>query len=145
MEKEQGNFTAALSYARELYERNRSDDEGNLTYISALIDVKRYDEAARMIESRIGSAAGGVLKSRYFFLRSQTRANEDLIMSDLRSSLFEDPRNLNAIIATFEIYHRRGDERQAVYYLRQALALAPDNLRLKRYEIEYAPDLRGTY
>jgi hypothetical protein len=38
----------------------------------------------------------------------------------------------------FEVYHRRKDERRAVYYLKQALAIAPDNPRLKRYEREYA-------
>jgi len=66
-------------------------------------------------------------------------------MNDLRSSLFEDPRNLNALIAMFEIYHRRRDERRAVYYLKQALALAPDNPRLKRYETEYAAALGSGY
>jgi hypothetical protein len=42
----------------------------------------------------------------------------------------------------FEIYHRQREERRAVYYLRQALAIAPDNPRLKRYEKQYA-DLLG--
>jgi cytochrome c-type biogenesis protein CcmH/NrfG len=91
-----------------------------------------------MIESRLSSLPGGVLKSRYYYLRSRVRTNEESIMNDLRSSLFEDPRNLNALIAMFEIYHRRRDERRAVYYLTQALALAPDNPQLKRYEAEYA-------
>jgi hypothetical protein len=38
----------------------------------------------------------------------------------------------------FEIFHRRREERRAVYYLRQALAIAPDSPRLKNYEREYA-------
>jgi Tfp pilus assembly protein PilF len=59
-------------------------------------------------------------------------------MNDLRSSLFEDPRNLSALIAMFDIYHRRRDDRRAVYYLKQALSLAPDNPQLRRYETEYA-------
>jgi hypothetical protein len=37
----------------------------------------------------------------------------------------------------FAIYHRRRDERRAVYYLKQALAISPDNPQLKRYEAEY--------
>jgi hypothetical protein len=44
----------------------------------------------------------------------------------------------------FEIYHRRRDERRAVYYLKQALALAPANAALKRYEQEYAALLGNT-
>ena len=145
LEREQGNIAAALSYARELYEKDRSSEEGIVTYISALIDSNRNDEAVRLIEGRIDNIAGGVLKGRYFYLRSMTRRNEELAMSDLRSSLFEDPRNLNSLIALFEIYRRRDDERRAVYYLRQALALAPDNLRLKRYEAEYAAALNGLF
>jgi tetratricopeptide (TPR) repeat protein len=143
VEKEDGNAAAALSFARELYQRDRSNDEGIIAYISALIETGRRDEAAVMIESRLEGMAGGVLKSRYYYLRSQTRGSEEVQMNDLLSSLFEDSRNLNSLIALFEIYQRRNDERRAIYYLRQALALAPDNLQLKRYEAEYA--LRGGY
>ncbi|MDR2619415.1 MAG: hypothetical protein LBC62_11150 [Treponema sp.] len=137
VEHGQGNNAAALSYARELYEREPSGEDAVTAYISALIDTGRQDEAGRMIETRLG-AASGTLKSRYYYLRSRTRPNEDAAMNDLRSSLFEDPRNLNALIAMFEIYHRHRDERRAVYYLKQALALAPDNPQLKHYEAEYA-------
>jgi len=145
VEKEQGNAAAALSFARELYQRDRSNDEGILAYISALIETGRKDEASSMIESRIEGVPGGSLKSRYYYLRSQTRGSEELQMNDLRSSLFEDSRNLNSLIALFEIYLGRNDERRAISYLRQALALAPDNLQLKRYEAEYAAALRGSY
>jgi predicted Zn-dependent protease len=145
VEKEQGNASAALSFARELYERDRSNDEGIIAYVSALIETGRKEEAARMIENRLNSIAGGILKSRYYFLRSRTRSNGESEMDDLISSLFEDPRNLNALIAMFEIYHNRHDEKRAVYYLRQALALAPDNLRLKRYEAEYAAAMGGFF
>jgi cytochrome c-type biogenesis protein CcmH/NrfG len=66
-------------------------------------------------------------------------------MNDLRSSLFEDPRNLNALIAMFEIYRRRRDDNRAVFYLKQALALAPDNPQVKRYASEYSALLGGGY
>ncbi|MDR2028338.1 MAG: hypothetical protein LBP93_02230 [Treponema sp.] len=144
VERGMGNNAAALSFARELYERDTSNEEGIITYISALIDTGRQDEAGRMIESRLNSTAGGSLKSRYYYLRSRLRNNEESLMNDLRSSLFEDPRNLNALIAMFEIYHRRKDERRAVYYLKQALALAPDNPQIRRYEVEYGPLLGST-
>jgi predicted Zn-dependent protease len=143
VERGMGNNAAALSFARELYERDSSNEEGIITYISALIDTGRQAEAGRMIESRLSSVAGGSLKSRYYYLRSRLRNNEESLMNDLRSSLFEDPRNLNALIAMFEIYHRRKDERRAVYYLKQAQAQAPDNPQVRRYEVEYGPLLGG--
>ena len=140
-----GNYAAALSYARELYERDQNNDEGIIAYATALIDTGRQNEASRLIDARLNTMQGGILKGRYYFLRSMTRSNEELVMGDLRSSLFEDPRNLDALVAMFEIYHRRRDERRAVYYLRQALAIAPDNPRLKLYEAEYAAALRSGF
>ncbi|MDR2110999.1 MAG: tetratricopeptide repeat protein [Spirochaetaceae bacterium] len=145
VERGLGNNAAALSYAREIYERNPSDDEGAAAYISALIDTGRLDEAGRMIESRLAALPRGTAKSQYYYLRSRIRTNEESVMNDLRSSLFEDPRNLNALIAMFEIYHRHKDERRAVNYLKQALTIAPDNPLLKRYEVEYRAALGSAY
>ena len=133
-----GNNSRALSYARELYERDRTNDYGISVYVSALIDSGRKDEASRLIEGRLAALSGGPVKSRYYYQRSRIAADEEAVLADLRSALFEDPRNLNALIGMFEIYHRRRDERRAVYYLKQALAIAPGNPRLKRYEQEYA-------
>jgi len=138
------NNARALSFATELYERDTSNSEYVMIYISALIDNSRREEASRMIESRLaaaggsGASSGGSTRSRLYFLRSRIQGNEELVLGDLRSSLFEDPRNLDALIAMFEIYHNRREERRAVYYLKQALAISPDHPRLKRYEREYA-------
>jgi predicted Zn-dependent protease len=144
VERGMGNNASALAFARELYERDPSYDEGALAYIAALIDTGRGEEAGRIIENRLAGAPGGSVKSRYYYQRSRIRTNEETAMNDLRSGLFEDPRNLFALIAMFEIYHRRRDERRAVYYLKQALALAPQNPLLQRYEREYAAALGGT-
>jgi tetratricopeptide (TPR) repeat protein len=137
------NNARALAFARELYEKDTSKNEYAAVYISALIDNGRKEEASRLLESRIAAASAGVDKGRYFFLRSRIQTNEEAALGDLRSSLFEDPRNLDALIAMFEIYHRRREERRAVHYLRQALALSPDNPRLKRYETEYSALLKN--
>jgi len=133
-----GNNARALSYARELYERDTSNSDYIIIYISALIDNNRTEEASTMLAGRLASSGSGAVISRYYYLRSRIQSNEESALNDLRSSLFEDPRNLDAIIAMFEIYHRRREERRAVYYLRQAMAIAPDNPVVRRYEREYA-------
>jgi len=138
VERGLGNNARAFNFARELYERDTSNNDYIVLYISALIDTGRREEASRMIDSRIGAMPGGALKSRYFFLRSRLQSNQDAALGDLRSSLFEDPRNLEALIAMFMIHHNRREERRAVHYLRQALAIAPDHPRLRRYEREYS-------
>ena len=141
VERGLGNNARALTFARELYDRDASNNEYAIIYISALIDNARKDDALRLIESRLaslGTTGSGTTRSRLFFLRSRIQNNEEAVLSDLRSSLFEDPRNLDAIIAMFEIYHNRREERRAVIYLKQALAISPDHPRLRRYRTEYA-------
>ena len=138
IERGLGNHAKALSFARELYERDTSNNDYTVIFISALIDNNRRDEASRLVDSRLNSSPGGAVKSRFFFLRSRLQSNQENALGDLRSSLFEDPRNLDALISMFEIYHNRREERRAVHYLRQALAIAPDHSQLKRYEREYA-------
>ncbi|MCL2186108.1 MAG: hypothetical protein FWB86_09695 [Treponema sp.] len=142
VERGLGNNARALLFARELYEKDNNNNDYTVIYISALIDNGRRDEASNLLENRLNTSSSGMIsgtiKSRYFFLRSRLHTNQDAALGDLRSSLFEDPRNLDALIAMFEIYHRRREERRAVYYLRQALAIAPDHPQLRRYEREYA-------
>jgi len=142
IERGLGNNARALNFARELLERDTTNNDYAIIYISALIDNNRREEATRLLESRINQSVRGPLLSRYYFLRSRLQTNEEAALGDLRSSLFEDPRNLDALIAMFEIYHRRREERRAVHYLRQALAIAPDHPLLRRYEREYASLLR---
>ena len=138
VERGLGNNARALTFARELYERDNSNHDYTAIFISALIDNNRRDEASRMLESRINSSPGGAVKSRYFFLRSRLQTNQDAAINELRSSLFEDPRNIDALIAMFLIYHNRREERRAVHFLRQALAISPDHPQLRRYERDYA-------
>jgi tetratricopeptide (TPR) repeat protein len=138
VERALGNNARALTFARELYERNTSNNEYIVIYISALIDNGRRDEASWLLENSFRNASEAAVKSQYHFLRSRLRTNDDAALGDLRSSLFEDPRNLQALIAMFEIYHRRREERRALYYLRQALAIYPNHPALRNYEREYA-------
>jgi tetratricopeptide (TPR) repeat protein len=142
IERGLGNNAAALSHARELYERNPADDEGAVAYISALIETGRQAEAGRLIEDRLASASD-TQKSRYYYLRSRIRGSDDQVVADLRASLFADPRNLSSMIAMFEFYHfRRPEKARALIYLRQALALDPSNPQLRRYAAEY-PEVMG--
>lgn len=133
-----GDGVSAQAVARELYERDQTNVESVGFYVSALIDSAQKAEASRIIDARLPSMPSGAAKSRFHYLRSRLRNDEEAAMGDLRSSLFEDPRNLDALVSMLEIYHARKDERRAVYYLKQALALAPDDPALLRYREAYA-------
>ena len=138
IERGLGNNSRALSFARELYERDTTNNDNTLIYISALIDNARRDEAMRLLDSRMNSVGRGALLSRFYFLRSRLQTNDEAIVSDLRSSYFEDPKNLEAIIALFEYHNRRRETSRAVYYLKLAIATAPDNSVVRRLEREHS-------
>jgi predicted Zn-dependent protease len=131
-----GNTSNAFSYAQEFHEQNPADEAGAMVYAATLIDMGQQYEAQRFIESRLVNTEGTV-KAEYYYLRSRIRAHEEEVVQDLRASLFEDPRNLNTLIAMVELYHRHRDQRRVVYYLKQALSFAPENSRLQQYELEY--------
>ena len=123
----------------ELLQNSGSLNNGNvLIYIAALIDNGRREEAWGMIERRLADVSVRSARSQLFFLRSRIQRTDEESITDLRFSLFEDPRNLQALIAMVEIHHRRGETHRAVHYLRQALNIAPDDPRLERFEQEYA-------
>ncbi|GMO43307.1 MAG: hypothetical protein Ta2B_23850 [Termitinemataceae bacterium] len=131
-----GNKKGALSLARELREKYPQNEESSIAYISALIDNGRQQDAKDLIDKRLAFIGAGVYKSRYYFLRSQIQSGAQAI-SDLRLSLFENPRNIDALKAIFVSYNNAGDEKRAVYYLRQAIALSPNDPDIIRYQKKY--------
>jgi Tfp pilus assembly protein PilF len=107
VERGLGNKTGALGYAKELHEREPSNDEATVAYISALIDLGQSGEAGTLIESRLASLNGGVLKAQYYYLRSRLQRDEEGVLQDLRTCLFEDPRNFDALLGMVEVYAAR--------------------------------------
>jgi tetratricopeptide (TPR) repeat protein len=141
IEEGRGNKLAALAYAQEFHQQKPANEEGTLALAVTLVETGERDEASRLIESRLQDLSGGSVKSQYYYLRSRLRDNDTEALEDLRSSNFEDPRNLAALVGLFEAYQRQGDERRAVFYLKQALALAPDAPELQAYKEQYASEL----
>jgi predicted Zn-dependent protease len=136
-----GDRRAELALAEEIIQQYPNYEEGSIVYAEALIDSGRHGEAQRLIDARIGTLGSGVYKSRYYYLRGLLRGSFDAAVSDFRSSLFENPRNIDALKALVELYDKRRDERHVIYYLRQALALAPKDPDLLRYQEEYAGNM----
>jgi tetratricopeptide (TPR) repeat protein len=134
IENGRGNKQAALAYANEFHQQNPSSEEGTFALASMFIETGAHSEAGRLIENRLQKLAGGSVKSQYYYLRSSLRTNEAEALEDLRSSNFEDPRNLRALIGLFKAYQQQGDERRAIFYLKQALALDPEAPELQAYK-----------
>jgi Tfp pilus assembly protein PilF len=95
------------------------------------------DEGALMINTALPTLKTTAARSRAYFYRSRLRANEEDAVTDLRTSLLEDPRNVDALLGLIAIYGRRSDTRRVTFYLQQALVLAPDSPEVNRLRLLY--------
>lgn len=124
--------TEALTLASKLYNASSSDEEVQIVYIKALIASSQTENAYNLINKLLDSASSKT-KSVLFYHRSFLRSTEDLILQDLRSSLTNNPRNKEALYRLYKIYYNKKDWRRAQYYLKQVVALDPNNpLYLKK-------------
>jgi tetratricopeptide (TPR) repeat protein len=57
---------------------------------------------------------------------------EENKLADLRSSLIENPRNSDSLFRLYEVYFDRQDYRKAQYYLKQVVAINPNDTTIKK-------------
>jgi len=57
---------------------------------------------------------------------------EEGALADLRSSLISNPRNDDALFRLYELYFNKKDYRKAQYYLRQVVAINPNDNSVKQ-------------
>jgi Tfp pilus assembly protein PilF len=135
-----GDHAAALGFARNAVEAFPDNENARLELIGMLAESglrPEREDAALMINTAIPTLKTAAARSRAYFYRSRLRANEEDAVTDLRTSLLEDPRNVNALLGLITIYGRRSDIRRVTFYLQQALVLAPDNPEVNRLRLLY--------
>lgn len=107
--------------------REKSGDENVIqTYIVALDATGRDSQALSLINQLLPSASSR-LKSFLYYRRSLLQGDETSALSDLRSSLIANPRNSDALFRLYQIYFDKKDYRKAQYYLKQVVALNPND------------------
>ena len=79
----------------------------------------------------MGSASAKV-KSNLYYRRSYLQLTEEKALADLRSSLISNPRNSDALFRLYELYYAKQDYRKAQYYLRQVVAINPNDTSFKK-------------
>jgi tetratricopeptide (TPR) repeat protein len=136
VEKGLGNTREALAWAKEATEKYPDSEDGWLAYIASLIDVHDYRQAGAIVEGRFSQVTDRGFRSRYYHLRSKLQAGVKDILEDLRLALFDEPRNLPALLDIIDVYKERGDLRRARYYLRQALAVSANDAEVRALEAE---------
>ncbi|MBQ9494831.1 MAG: tetratricopeptide repeat protein [Treponema sp.] len=118
-----------------LYAENPADEDVVQSYILVLSRIGRTSQALALINSLLGSATQR-MKSFLYYRRSFLVTTQEESLADLRSSLIANPRNSDALFRLYEIYYGRKDYRRAQYYLRQVVALDPNNGAMRRLNDE---------
>lgn len=113
-----------------VYRSNPSDENVVQAYITVLHATGRTSQALALINELLPNASGR-MKSLLYYRRSLLMSREEDILSDLRSSLIANPRNSDSLFRLYEIYNNKADYRKAQYYLKQVVALNPNDSKMR--------------
>ena len=126
-----GKKGEAMEVAQKAYTSSPSSETITQTYILASTEVLSRDESIRLIDSMLPSASSKI-KSYLYYRRSFLERSEDTALADLRSSLIANPRNSDALFRLYEIYFDKKDYRKAQYYLKQVVAINPNDSSVRK-------------
>ena len=127
-----GRFEEAFRVASEWRTASPDSEDARIAYIRSLIDRKDTAGARDLIARALTEKGSARFRSGLYFLQSLIQPNDEAALNSLRSSLVENVQNLEALTAMYDIYMRQKDAQKARFYLRQALAVAPDDPGLAR-------------
>lgn len=128
---ELGKKSEAYDFSRKLYNENPNDEKLLEAYILAYSQTGNRDSVIKYIDSLMENSSSKV-KSFLYFRKSFLEYSEENALSDLRSSLISNPRNSDALFRLYEIYYDKKDYRKAQYYLRQVVAINPNDTSVKK-------------
>ncbi len=128
-------YDEAWNLASSLYRSNSGDEVAAEYYVLAMVESGRSVQALSTINQLLASASSH-LKSFLYYERSFLQTSDDATLSDLRSSLMANPRNSDSLFRLYKIYLARKDYRKAQYYLKQVVALNPNDTEIRRLNDE---------
>lgn len=126
-----GKNNEAFDFAKTQLTKYPDDETVLQAYVFAYSKIGNSDAVIKYIDSLMAQSTPK-MKSYLFYVRSFLQVSEEKSLADLRSSLSMNPRNSDSLFRLYEIYYERQDYRKAQYYLRQVVAINPNNNSLKR-------------
>lgn len=121
----------AYNFAQKKYKRNSSDENIIQAYVLAYSNFGKREDVLSFIDELIPKSSSKV-KSNLFYQRSFLQKMEENKLADLRSSLIANPRNSESLFRLYEIYFEKQDYRKAQYYLKQVVAINPNDASMKK-------------
>ena len=123
-------YDEAWNLISPLYRTQSSDEEVVQCYITVMSETGRETQALNLINQLLPSASTR-MKSFLYYRKSLLQNTESAALADLRSSLISNPRNSDALFRLYEIYYKKSDLRKAQYYLKQVIALNPNDAKMR--------------
>lgn len=124
-------YDEAWNLVSSFYKEFPSDENVIQAYISVMVSSGKKTQALNIIEQKLKEGVNSKLKSFLYYERSFLHESENDVLSDLRSSLISNPRNSDSLFRLYEIYYGQNDYRKAQYYLKQVVALNPNDAELR--------------
>lgn len=124
-------YSEAYEFSKKQHEKNPEDEQLLMAYVLAYTHTGNRDAVVKYIDSLIESSSPK-MKSYLYYRRSYLQFSEDKVLADLRSSLISNPRNSDSLLRLYEIYYGKQDYRKAQYYLRQVVAINPNDSSVKK-------------
>lgn len=121
----------AFEFAKKMQIQHPDDEEVLQAYVLAYAESGNRDVVIKYINSLLDSSSAK-MKSYLYFRRSFLQLTEETVLADLRSSLISNPRNSDALFRLYELYYGKNDYRKAQYYLRQVVAIKPNDSSIRR-------------
>jgi tetratricopeptide (TPR) repeat protein len=121
----------ALDYAAEWYKANPSSEAAAEAYIRCLVAAGSDRSAQELIARILPGTSTPQFRSTLYYLQSLLQKSDEAALTLLRSALVEYADNAEALAAVYDIQMRRKDYSKARFYLKQALAISPNDPELE--------------
>ena len=139
-----GDPAQVLYYAEQLY-RSNPTEENRVIYAQALLETGQTEQTSALVEEGLEQTESSKLHSSLLALKASLAAEDskEEALALLREALVEHPENYEAIVKIAELYVEQRELRKASLYLKQAIALDPNNAAL-RVQLQTVEKALGT-
>ncbi len=142
-----GDSAQVLYYAEQLY-RGNPTEENRVIYAKTLLQAGQTEQASALVEQGLEQTESSRFHSSLLTLKASLAAEDSIeeALALLREALLEHPENYEAIVKIAELYMEQRELRKASLYLKQAIALDPNNtaLRVQLQSVEKALGTQST-
>jgi len=121
-----GRLVDASRLAQAWRARDPSSEPAAIAWATSLVERGEKAAAAELIAKLLSGKGSPAFRSTMYWLQSRIQTGDDAILSSLRSALVENGMNIEALAAMSDIYVRKADYQRARFYLKQAIAIAPE-------------------